>query len=93
MIKLWSAMSIELIFYLCGNLCGLLNSCKVRSQYFTFQSIQKRNLAHVTNLVAYRTVEPEHAPVAGMMAAASLITGIFAGINFQVTFDYTIRHF
>lgn len=31
-----------------------------------------------------RTVEPEYAPVAGMMGAASLITGIFTGIVFQV---------
>lgn len=32
-----------------------------------------------------RTVEPEYAPVAGMMGAASLITGIFSGIVFQVS--------
>lgn len=31
-----------------------------------------------------RTVEPEYAPVAGMMGAASLITGIFTGIVFQI---------
>ncbi|XP_042209109.1 equilibrative nucleoside transporter 1-like [Homarus americanus] len=31
-----------------------------------------------------RTVEPEYASVAGMMGAASLITGIFAGVSFQV---------
>ncbi|KAB7507850.1 Equilibrative nucleoside transporter 1 [Armadillidium nasatum] len=37
-----------------------------------------------------RTVEPEYAPVAGMMGAASLITGIFAGINFQVVCSYIV---
>ncbi|XP_021968310.1 equilibrative nucleoside transporter 3 isoform X2 [Folsomia candida] len=31
-----------------------------------------------------RTVENEHAPIAGMFAAAFLITGIFAGINFSI---------
>jgi len=30
-----------------------------------------------------RTVEPQHAPIAGMMGAASLVTGVFAGVNFQ----------
>ncbi|XP_068219589.1 equilibrative nucleoside transporter 1 isoform X2 [Palaemon carinicauda] len=37
-----------------------------------------------------RTVEPEYAPVAGMMGAASLITGIFAGINFQIACTWAV---
>ncbi|XP_064095264.1 equilibrative nucleoside transporter 1-like [Macrobrachium nipponense] len=37
-----------------------------------------------------RTVEPEYAPVAGMMGAASLITGIFAGINFQIVCTWAV---
>jgi len=31
-----------------------------------------------------RTVEPEHASIAGMMGAASIVTGVFAGVNFQL---------
>lgn len=39
-----------------------------------------------------RTVEPEHAPVAGMMGAASLITGIFSGIVFQIVCTYAVTN-
>ncbi|KAK7081856.1 Nucleoside transmembrane transporter activity protein [Halocaridina rubra] len=39
-----------------------------------------------------RTVEPEYAPVAGMMGAASLITGIFAGINFQIVCTWAVTN-
>ena len=38
----------------------------------------------------YRTVESEHAPVAGMFGAAFLITGIFAGICFAFVMPYII---
>ncbi|XP_076069508.1 equilibrative nucleoside transporter 2 isoform X2 [Oratosquilla oratoria] len=40
-----------------------------------------------------RTVEPEYAPVAGMMGAASLITGIFAGINFQIVCTWLVTSY
>ncbi|XP_071522125.1 equilibrative nucleoside transporter 1 isoform X2 [Panulirus ornatus] len=39
-----------------------------------------------------RTVEPEYAPVAGMMGAASLITGIFIGIVFQMVCTFAVTH-
>lgn len=39
-----------------------------------------------------RTVEPEHAPVAGMFGAASLITGIFAGIYFQLVCKWAVKN-
>ncbi|KAF2358936.1 Equilibrative nucleoside transporter [Trinorchestia longiramus] len=39
-----------------------------------------------------QTVEPEHAQVAGMMAAASLVTGIFAGINFQMVCAWLVTN-
>ncbi|KAK3853085.1 hypothetical protein Pcinc_040353 [Petrolisthes cinctipes] len=39
-----------------------------------------------------RTVEPEYAPVAGMMGAASLITGIVTGIVFQMVCTMAVTH-
>lgn len=42
-------------------------------------------------MYAPQTVSPQHAPVAGMFAAAMLITGIFAGILFSTVFPYLIQ--
>lgn len=42
-------------------------------------------------MYAPQTVSPQHAPVAGMFAAAMLITGIFVGISFSTVFPYLIR--
>lgn len=42
-------------------------------------------------MYAPNTVSPQHAPVAGMFAAAMLITGIFVGITFSNVFPYLIQ--
>jgi hypothetical protein len=47
--------------------------------------VSERRYILVSLSLLHRTVEPEYAQVAGMMAAAFLVTGIFAGINFQVS--------
>ena len=51
--------------------------------------LKLRNLHIITH---FRTVEPEYASTAGMFGAASIITGIFAGIGFSYLMPVIVSH-
>ena len=41
---------------------------------------------------SFRSVEPEYASTAGMFGAASIVTGIFAGIGFSYLMPIVVSH-
>ncbi len=42
--------------------------------------------------IIFRSVEPEYASVAGMFGAASIVTGVFAGIGFSYLMPLIVSH-
>lgn len=45
--------------------------------------VRGHSLIALSFMLLFRSVEPEYASTAGMFGAASIVTGIFAGIGFS----------